>query len=79
VTARALAPLEVLLAQAYPLLKRGAVALFPKGQDVDAELTSASKYWTMDVTLVPSRTNPLARIVVVRHLTPSRPREDSSA
>ena len=34
VTARALAPLENLLAKAYPLLKRGAQALFLKGQDV---------------------------------------------
>ena len=34
VTARALAPLPKLLAEAYPLLKRGALGLFPKGQDV---------------------------------------------
>ena len=34
VTARALAPLPEFLAMAYPLLKRGSVGLFPKGQDV---------------------------------------------
>ena len=34
VTARALAPLPKLLALAYPLLKKGALGLFPKGQDV---------------------------------------------
>jgi 16S rRNA (guanine527-N7)-methyltransferase len=66
VTARALAPLEVLLELAHPLLKTGAKGLFPKGQDVDAELTRASKCWSMEVELVPSKTNSRARIVVVR-------------
>ena len=68
VSARALAPLEVLLELAHPLLKTGAKGLFPKGQDVDAELTRASKCWSMDVELVPSKTNSRARIVVVRGL-----------
>ena len=68
VSARALAPLEVLLELAHPLLKTGAKGLFPKGQDVDAELTQASKCWSMDVELVPSKTNLQARIVVVRGL-----------
>ena len=66
VTARALAPLTELLALAEPLLKTSAQALFPKGQDVEAELTLASKYWNIETTLVPSKTNPKARIVVVR-------------
>jgi 16S rRNA (guanine527-N7)-methyltransferase len=66
VTARAFAPLEPLLRMAYPLLKTGACGLFPKGQNVDAELTQAAKYWKIQSTLVPSRTDPKARIVVVR-------------
>jgi 16S rRNA (guanine527-N7)-methyltransferase len=66
VTARALAPLFELLSYAQPLLNRGAQGLFPKGQDVDAELTHASKYWTISGTLIPSRTDPRGRIVVVR-------------
>ena len=45
VTARALAPLPELLTMAYPLLKTGALGLFPKGQDVAVELTEAAKYW----------------------------------
>jgi 16S rRNA (guanine527-N7)-methyltransferase len=65
VTARALAPLQDLLALAEPLLKTGAKGLFPKGQDVDAELTLASKCWSMQMELVPSKTDPRARIVVV--------------
>jgi 16S rRNA (guanine527-N7)-methyltransferase len=68
VTARALAPLDELLKLAQPLLRRGAQGLFPKGQDVDAELTQASKYWNIEASLVPSKTNPDSRIVVVRKL-----------
>jgi 16S rRNA (guanine527-N7)-methyltransferase len=66
VTARALAPLADLLAYAEPVLKKGAQGLFPKGQDVEAELTEASKYWRIDTTLAPSLTSADARIVVVR-------------
>jgi 16S rRNA (guanine527-N7)-methyltransferase len=47
VTARALAPLEKLLLWAEPLLKRGAIGLFHKGQDVDSEVNKATKFWKM--------------------------------
>jgi 16S rRNA (guanine527-N7)-methyltransferase len=70
VTARALAPLPKLLADAYPLLKRGAKGLFPKGQDVDAELTEAAKCWNIQATFAPSRTDPRSRIVAVNHVAP---------
>ncbi|HXX50372.1 MAG TPA: 16S rRNA (guanine(527)-N(7))-methyltransferase RsmG [Xanthobacteraceae bacterium] len=70
VTARALAPLPELLKIAYPLLKRGAKGLFPKGQDVDGELTEAAKCWTIQASLVPSRTDPRSRVVVIRHAEP---------
>ena len=66
VTARALAPLAELVAYAAPLLITGSKALFLKGQDVDAELTAASKYWNIDLDLVPSRTDPKGRVVVIR-------------
>ena len=68
VCARALAPLDELLKLADPLLKTGAQGLFPKGQDVEGELTKASKYWNIDAELVPSKTSPEGRIVVVRGL-----------
>jgi 16S rRNA (guanine527-N7)-methyltransferase len=45
VTARALAPLEKLLFWAEPLLKRGTIGLFHKGQGVDSELNEATKFW----------------------------------
>ena len=68
VTARAVASLKDLLDECFILVHHGAVGLFPKGQDVAVELTEASKYWNMAYDLVPSRTDPEARIVVVRSL-----------
>jgi len=56
VTARAVAPLHMLLGFAAPLVQRGAKALFLKGQDVEAELTEATKYWNIEPRLHPSRT-----------------------
>ena len=70
VTARALAPLPELLSIAYPLLKRGVLGLFPKGRDVEAELTQATKCWTIQASLVPSRTDPKSRVVVIRETKP---------
>ena len=70
VTARAVSPLSSLLGECLPLLRRGSLGLFPKGQDVEAELTEASKCWNMTVDLVPSRTDPKARIVMIRALEP---------
>jgi 16S rRNA (guanine527-N7)-methyltransferase len=68
VTARAVAPLKTLCDQAFPLIAKGAVGLFPKGQDVASQLTEAAKYWRLESSLVPSVTNPASAIVVVRGL-----------
>jgi len=56
VTARALAPLHQLLGFAEPLVRNGAKALFLKGQDVESELTEATKYWIFNNILHPSHT-----------------------
>jgi 16S rRNA (guanine527-N7)-methyltransferase len=72
VTARALAPMADLLSAAYPLLKKGALGLFPKGQDVDAELTQAAKCWNIRETFATSRTDPRSRIVVVNKVDRKR-------
>ncbi|MCW5701910.1 MAG: 16S rRNA (guanine(527)-N(7))-methyltransferase RsmG [Bradyrhizobium sp.] len=56
VTARAVAPLNQLIGFAEPLVKQGAKALFLKGQDVEAELTEATKYWKIEPKLHSSRT-----------------------
>jgi 16S rRNA (guanine527-N7)-methyltransferase len=70
VTARALAPLKSLLQLCFPLLgKSGATALFPKGQHAELEIRDAAaqmKAWDLAPTLVPSRTDPTGRIVVIR-------------
>jgi 16S rRNA (guanine527-N7)-methyltransferase len=56
VTARAVAPLHQLIGFAEPMVGKGAKALFLKGQDVDAELTEATKYWNIKPHLHPSLT-----------------------
>ena len=70
VSARALAPLKILCDQAFALIERGAIGLFPKGLDVAAELTEAAKYWNINATTVASKTSPDGCIVIVRGLEP---------
>jgi 16S rRNA (guanine527-N7)-methyltransferase len=70
VTARALAPLPELATLAYPLLVKGPLGLFPKGQDVASELTKATKCWKIQYSLEPSRTDPNGKIVLIRGLEP---------
>ena len=57
VTARALAPLPVLLGWAVPLLAPGGACVFPKGRTTDEELTQARLQWHMRVE---RWSNPLA-------------------
>ena len=54
VLARALAPLVSLLDYAAPFLEAGAIGLFHKGQDIDAELTAATKCWNLVYGIHPS-------------------------
>jgi 16S rRNA (guanine527-N7)-methyltransferase len=56
VTARALAPLPVLLDYAELMLLPDGVCWFLKGRDVDAEIAAAQAGWTMALTRFPSRT-----------------------
>lgn len=63
IVARALAPVAKLLALSEPLLKKGARALFLKGQDVEMELTQASKSWRLTASIVPSVTDSGGRIL----------------
>jgi len=57
ISARALAPLPRLLPLAFPHLIDGGQILLLKGQDVDAELTEATKYWKMQARRIPSITD----------------------
>ena len=71
VTARAVAPLKSLIELSFPLLRKtGALGLFPKGQNAEQELGEARKSWNIKVNMVPSRTDPAARIAVVHELEP---------
>lgn len=63
VSARALASLDQLLDWTLPLLKAGTIGLFPKGRDALAELTEARKRWTFTAEILPSSTDPEARIL----------------
>lgn len=65
VTARACAPAIRLLGYARPYLKRGALGLFLKGQDVESELTEATKCWKFQSSLRPSLSSPASHVLVI--------------
>jgi 16S rRNA (guanine527-N7)-methyltransferase len=73
VSARALAPLTVLLGFAEPLVARGAIGLFPKGQGVDDEVRQALGAWNFRHDLIQSRTERDARIIRVHSIAPRAP------
>jgi 16S rRNA (guanine527-N7)-methyltransferase len=73
VTARAVAPLHQLIGFAEPLVRNGAKALFLKGQDVEAELTEATKYWNIDPQLHASRTRGQGWIVELHRIERRNP------
>lgn len=56
ITARAVASLHIVIGFVEPLMKPGTKVLFLKGQDVDAELTEATKYWNITPRLHASLT-----------------------
>lgn len=70
VTARALAQLEKLLGYAHEFAAENTVLIFPKGQDVEGELTEAAKSWHMKVDRRPSVTSPGSTILVIRDFRP---------
>jgi len=63
ITARALAPLPELLALAEPFSGPDTVHLYPKGQNMEGELTATHKIWTMRVEQFQSRTDSAASIL----------------
>jgi 16S rRNA (guanine527-N7)-methyltransferase len=69
VTARAVAPVEALLALAHPMLTPDGICVFLKGAAVGDELTRAHETWTMTVERVPSRSDPSGTILRIARLT----------
>ncbi len=72
VTARAVAPMDRLLAYAQPYFKRGAKGLFLKGEKAEAELQEAAKVWHLDSQLTVSRSDPRGRLVQIRSVRRAR-------
>lgn len=64
ITARALAALSQLFAWGLPFADSETRWLLPKGARAAEELAAARLLYTMDVRLVPSRTDPDARVVL---------------
>lgn len=65
VSARALAPLERLVALAGEPLQKGATAVFLKGEEWEDELTAARRVGNFCFETIQSRTHPRARLIVV--------------
>jgi 16S rRNA (guanine527-N7)-methyltransferase len=65
VTARALAPIEKLLAYAHPALSAGATGLFLKGRGVEAELNTLPESWKRRIKVLPSLTDDRGALVQV--------------
>jgi 16S rRNA (guanine527-N7)-methyltransferase len=69
VTARALAPLPLLLSYTYPLLQPDGVALFLKGDRAEAEIDAARANWQMQADIIDSVPNG-SRILKISRLKP---------
>jgi 16S rRNA (guanine527-N7)-methyltransferase len=68
VTARACAPLPLLLGYAQNFVGPATVCLFLKGQNLGGELTEARKSWKMKLQEHPSKTHPSGVILEIRNL-----------
>jgi len=70
ITARALAPLPDLLRLLTPFCNSSTVALVHKGRNWQEELTASEQYWKLSVTAQVSDTDPAARILEIRAVSP---------
>jgi 16S rRNA (guanine527-N7)-methyltransferase len=68
ITARAVANLDRLLKISTHLSTRNSVWVLPKGQRAESELAEARRNWHCDVEIVPSRTDPDSRILLLRNV-----------
>lgn len=68
ITARALAPLDKLLAYAHPFQGSDTLILVLKGQSVEEELTQAAKSWRMNLIRHESRSDPSGVVLAIREL-----------
>ncbi len=68
ISARAFAPLPRLMAYAQPFWGQGSVGLFLKGENINSELTEASKSWNYDAKAISSRSDTTGSLLKVTHL-----------
>lgn len=68
ITARALAPLSLLLEYAAPLMKDDSICLFLKGKEVEKEIQDAQKKWEFGLEFFPSLTDSKGRILKINSL-----------
>jgi len=68
ITARAMAPLPKLLRYAQKFVGKGTVLIFPKGQNVEAELTEARKSWKLKVRKHQSLSDSSGTVLEIREL-----------
>jgi 16S rRNA (guanine527-N7)-methyltransferase len=67
-SARALAPLTTLLEYATYHLQDSGVAVFSKGKTAQSEIDEARKTWRFDCDMKESLTDPLAAVLVIKHI-----------
>lgn len=65
ITARALAPLDVLLTLAKPIAAPKSVCLFLKGKSANDELISARESWHMNVNQTTSLSEPDGKVLII--------------
>lgn len=68
VSARALAPLDMLCAYTERHCRAGGTAIFQKGASYAEELAYAQKHWGFDHSIHPSQTDPAAVVLTITNL-----------
>lgn len=68
ITARAVADLDKLLRISTHLSTRKSLWVLPKGRSAESELAAARRNWHCDADIVPSRTDPDSRILLLRNV-----------
>lgn len=76
VTSRALTDLSTLLEMSYPLLTKGGMCLFLKGESVDEEIFQDILHWKMTITKKESITNPRATLLLITNLERAQERNE---
>ena len=73
ITARALASLSKLMELTENIAQEQTQFIFPKGKNWESELTLAREYWQMNVETHQSITDPEAKILLLKEVSPNVP------